>query len=360
MSRIILKLFHIIFINIGQGVQRHMRKITTFFIIIVMAVFVLPIGLSAVSSLTAKRAESVSYKDAVTAGNFSQPFEISVYNTETGKTENVEFESYITGVLAGEMPPSYNIEALKAQAVAARSFILSKAEDYFEGKNAESHHGAMICTDPNHCKSWRDIKAAKKTWDVRYADDYENKIKTAVSLTCGEYMTYDNKVVKAYFYAMSSGRTENVEDVWGVSLPYLKSVSSKEDIGSDGFESRLTLDKDAFVQKLKEANGGVEISDTKNMICDVKRTEGGGVSKIKIGNTEFEGSEIRKIFNLRSTNFTIECSDGKVTFEVYGYGHGVGMSQNGANVLAEKGLKYREILKHYYTGVSIVNLYKKF
>lgn len=336
-----------------------MRKIIAVFIIVVLTIFAVPMTISSVLRLTKNKTEPISSGDAITAGSFSQPFSISVWNTETNQVENIEFEEYITGVLAGEMPPTYNIEALKAQAVAARSFILSKAEDYFSGNIPEQHHGAMICTDPGHCKAWNRLSSAKKTWDIRYANDYENKIKSAVLLTSGEYMTYDNRVVKAYFYAMSSGRTENVKDVWGVAIPYLKSVSSREDIGSDGFESMFTIEKDDFIQRLKSQRPNIDISDIYSMVSDVKRTEGGGVDKIKIGNEEFSGAEIRKIFDLRSTNFDIECKNNKVTFKVKGYGHGVGMSQNGANVLAEAGMKYDEILKHYYSGVSIVNLYKK-
>ena len=152
---------------------------------------------------------------------------------------------------------------------------------------------------------------------------------------------------------------QNVKDVWGVALPYLKSVSSREDIGSDGFESMFTIEKDDFIQRLKSQRPNIEISDIYSMVSGIKRTEGGGVDKIKIGNEEFSGAEIRKIFDLRSTNFDVEYKNNKVTFRVKGYGHGVGMSQNGANVLAESGMKYDEILKHYYSGVSIVNLYKK-
>lgn len=350
-----------------------MKKTATIFILLVMAAFAIPIGISGISTLyehNSERTESAQ-SGAIQAGSFDTPFTISVYMTDSGKVENRNFEEYIEGVLAGEMPPTYNSEALCAQAVAARSYILSKAEAYFKGQTAPEHNGAMICTNPNHCKAWRDLSAAKAQWDVRYADDYEAKIKAAAKRTEGEYMTYDGKVVKAFFYAMSSGRTENVEDVWGAALPYLRSVDSREDSSSDGFESMSTFTVKSLCDRLHASKSDFSGTDSDMFISEISRTDGGSVREIKIGNTVFKGTQIREILGLKSANFSIELngkkvdectvpdSGAKVTFRVKGYGHGVGMSQNGANVLAGRGMKYRDILKHYYTGVSIVNLYKK-
>lgn len=327
-----------------------MRKITGVCVIIVLMLFVVPAFFSAVAKFTAKKDEVVA--------EFTQPFNITVFNTEKKLVENIEFEEYITGFVAGEMPPTYDSEALKAQAVAARSYILTKAGDYFSGQNSPEHHGAMICTDSAHCKSWRPISDAKRNWDIRYADEYEKKIKNAVCSTSGEYMTYDGEPVKAYFYAISGGRTEDISDVWGASVPYLKSVNSREDVGSDGFESMYTIKKEDFLSKLKEYRNDFEMTDYVTGDEDISRTAGGGVNKIIIGNIELSGKEIKELFNLRSTNFKLEYGKDTITFRVYGYGHGVGMSQNGANVLAKNGMKYDEILKHYYTGVFSANLYK--
>lgn len=338
-----------------------MRKIIAFFTAAVLAVFMIPTFIPAVSSLFSRDDVQIADENtgAITAGSFDKPFTVSVYRCDLNTVESHDFEEYITGVLAGEMPPTYNIEALSAQAVAARSYILSKAEAYFNGQLSEEHHGAMICTNPNHCKAWRDLTAAKASWDVRYANDYEDKIRSAVKRTEGEYMTYKGEVVKAYFYAMSSGRTENVEDVWGTALPYLRSVDSREDAMSDGFESLSTFDLSSLCSRLKAARQDFSMSDASDFEEKPERTDGGSVVKIKIGNTEFKGSELREILGLRSANFTVTSDGDKLTFKVKGYGHGVGMSQNGANVLAERGMKYREILAHYYTDVNIVNLYKK-
>lgn len=337
-----------------------MRKTLALFLGIILSAFFLPYAISGVMSLTDRQAVtaiSSSEGDAVTTGNFSDPFMLSVYITSEGRVVDIEFEEYLCGVLAGEMPPTYHIEALKAQAVAARSYILSKVADHMAGKIPEEHNGAMVCTDYAHCKAWKSLDDAKAGWDARFADDYESKIKQAVSQTFGEYMIYDGKVVKAYFYAISSGRTENVSEVWGSNLPYLKSVVSREDIGADGYESLSSYPKDIFVQKLKKEFSNIEINDPATMVGEVKRTEGGSVSTIELGGVSIEGKKIRDIFNLRSANFEILTEGDKITFNVKGYGHGVGMSQNGANTLALAGKDYREILKHYYSGVSLTTLY---
>ncbi len=338
-----------------------MKNILAFILAVVLTVFLIPMVIGGVGGKDGLTDTEIpeGEGDAVTSGSFTEPFNITVYETSSDKLFEIELEEYLVGVLAGEMPPTYHAEALKAQAVAARSYILSKIADYFGGNRPEEHRGAMVCTDFAHCKSWRDIAEVKTSWDSRFAADYEAKIRDAVDATCGEYMTYDNKVVKAYFYAISGGRTENVEEVWGTSLPYLKSVPSRGDIGADGFESMSTYPKDLFVQKLKNAKEGVEISELDECVGEVTRTQGGGISRIQIGGVEFGGDEIRDIFDLRSTNFEILFDGDKVTFRVKGYGHGVGMSQNGANAMAQEGRNYTQILKHYYSGVSMVNLYKK-
>ncbi len=339
-----------------------MKKTFLMFVSVVVAAFLLPYCVSGVISFIDRQAApiiSLENGDAVTTGNFSEPFSISVYFKNEDNVKQIELEEYLVGVLAGEMSPTYHLDALKAQAVAARSYILSKVADHIDGKIAQEHNGAMVCTDYKHCKAWRSIDEIKTGWDSRFTDDYETKIRNAVEQTAGEYLIYDSKVVKAYFYAISSGRTENVSDVWEASLPYLKSVASNEDIGSDGYESMSTYPKDLFLQKLKTIHQDIEISDTSKMITNIKRTEGGSVRTIEIGNKEFSGEQLRELFKLRSANFELSADGDKIIFKVLGYGHGVGMSQNGANVMANNGRDYIDILKHYYTGVDIVNLYKK-
>lgn len=386
--------------------MKNLRKITLLTCIILLSVFAIPAIISGSSDLYNRlknNTESenvdingnyVNDKDinqtepdnineknnknksvSITPGSMEKPFKISVYMTSKNQVCEYDFEEYTAGFVAGEMPPTYNTEAFCAQAVAARSFILSKAEVYFKGAPPEEHHGAMVCDNPYHCKGWNDLDAAATKWDPRYAEDYKNKILGAVKRTEGEYMDYDGEVVKAYFYAVSSGKTENAEDVWGCKLPYLKSVESREDIMSDGYESLSTFTVKSFFERLSRGKSDFlnsNLNDGKNEIfSDIRRSEGGGVTNIKIGDTEFSGEEVKNILELKSTCFEIEINgkkyDGqkklnetdKISFRVYGNGHRVGMSQNGANVLAGRGMSYNDILKHYYTGVNIVNLYKK-
>lgn len=339
-----------------------MKKITALFMSIILSMLILPAALSVLPDFKGENKEesfNLPEGDAVTTGSFDDDFKISVYNAAEDRLFEVNFEDYIVGVLAGEMPPTYHIEALKAQAVAARSYILARVCEYLEGNTSEEHKGAMVCTDYQHCKAWRDISEAKKNWDSRFSDDYALKMYKAVELTKGEYLTYDNKVAKAFFYAVSGGRTEDVEEVWGSSIPYLKSVESRGDIGSDGYSSVSVYPKDLFISKLREMDEKVKIDDLESCVESVTRTQGGGVKEIKIGGVALEGKKMREVFGLRSTNFELEFEGEKVIFDVKGYGHGVGMSQNGANVMAQDGKSYKSILKHYYTDVDIVNLYKK-
>ncbi|MEE1049549.1 MAG: stage II sporulation protein D [Clostridia bacterium] len=337
-----------------------MRKILAFFLILIFFMFALPAGITVLSKYkNADNREIYEEGDAVTTGSFNDDLKISVYAKSEDKLMEIRLEDYLVGVLAGEMPPTYEREALKAQAIAARSYILGRVSEYLEGNIHESHNGAMVCTDYEHCKAWRDINEIKKTWDSRYSDDYEEKIRSAVESTKGEYMTYDNKVVKAYFYAISGGKTENVEDVWGVELPYLRSVSCFEDIGCDGYESMSSYPKDMFIKKLRMAKKDSNFDNFSLDIGRITKTDAGSIADIEIGGILFKGAEIREIFGLRSSNFDIHIKGDKITFVVRGYGHGVGMSQNGANVMAMNGKTCEEILKHFYTDVSIVNLYKK-
>lgn len=340
-----------------------MRRLAALFTAVVLAAFFLPSAVSGIIRLSEDRTEQREIPpgggDAVTTGSFSQPFKISVYIKAEDRTEEMELEEYLAGVLASEVPPTYHREALAAQAVAARSFVLSRIADSLAGNIPQEHHGAMVCTDYSHCEAWRDMSEIKKNWDARFADDYEAKIRNAVSKTSGEYLIYDGKVAKAFFYAMSSGKTENAAEVWGSALPYLKSVPSRGDIGADGYESLCTYPKDLFVQKLKKLHDDVQAGQTDLMVGQTQRTEGGSVSEIEIWGVSFTGKELRDEFALRSANFEIEAEGDKISFRVKGYGHGVGMSQNGANEMAQDGKTYTEILKHYYSGVDIVNLYKK-
>ena len=263
---------------------------------------------------------------------------ISVYNIKTDKVTEQNIEEYLVGVVTAEMPALYEIEALKAQAVAARSYILTKI-----GKDNPDHKGADVCTNPAHCKAYTSPEEAKENWGNDY-NKYYNKIKSAVDKTKGEYISYEGETAVACFYAVSGGRTENASDVWGGETPYLRSVESVGDLSYENLKETVSFPKDEAISRLG-------VNSLK--ISDLKYTEGGSVKNIKIGEKEFSGTEIRSIFGLNSANFEVSTTEKELIFVTTGKGHGVGMSQYGANQMAKDGKTYEEILLHYYQGVTI-------
>lgn len=275
---------------------------------------------------------------------------VTCLDVKTGEVSAVNLEEHVVGVLAAEMPAAYEPDALKAQAVAARSYILSKTD----APNAQ-HPTAAICTDSTHCKGWLSKEEAEAKWKADERKKYWKKLKSAVKETCGEYMVYDDEVVEAFFFATSGGKTENSEDVWSTSLPYLRSVESPEDKEGTNYRSSAVFTFDEFFLRISPYVGGVPKGGAPS-ISAPKRTEGGSVAEITVCGKSFKGSEIRSIFGLKSANFTVTVSGDKVIFDVVGHGHGVGMSQTGANEMAKNGKNYTEILKHYYTNIQIVKM----
>lgn len=259
---------------------------------------------------------------------------VSVLNIYDGSVFSVPMEEYLLGVVLAEMPASFDVEALKAQSVAARTYTKGKLD-------APAHENADICMSASCCQAY--------IYPTLYEGGEDNlkKVKKAVDSTRGEIMTHQGEPVLAVFHAMSAGKTEDAENVWGNAVPYLKSAESFGEKEVDRFETTYTI---SFSEFCKTVNSAVSSpSDIKSPVL----SEAGYVKTIKIGNRNFTGSEIRSLFSLRSSAFSIKADENLVTFTVKGYGHGVGMSQHGANVLAKEGKSYDEILKHYYTGVDI-------
>ena len=283
---------------------------------------------------------------------------VKVYITEEDKVVEMNFNEYLKGVLAAEMPASFHIEALKAQAVAARTYTYHKKHDMEKsGVAIPEHKGADVCTNPAHCKAWISKDKAMDKWGILSAKNYWNKISSAVDSTANVIMTYENEPIDAVFHSTSSGKTENSEDVWFAAVPYLRSVESMGEEASPKFTSTAQISVDEFKDKLKNARPEIQFpQDMDHIIETVEHTEGGSVKRIRIGGCDFKGTEIRSIFGLNSSNFTIEMQDNHVIFHVKGNGHGVGMSQYGANYLAQQGLNYEEILKHYYQGIEVITL----
>jgi stage II sporulation protein D len=268
----------------------------------------------------------------------------SVLFVDSGETSEVDIEEYLIGVVAAEMPASFHIEALKAQAVAARTYIFNK-----EGESSEQHPQADVCTDSTHCKAWLSYDQLAAANGQDWIDGYYDKIKQSVSETEGIVMLYNAEPIQAVFHSTGSGKTENAEDVWGNSVPYLVSVDSPGDLESPKYKTEVNM-KITEAADLISNFCGEKIEFT---VGDIQKAGSGLVKEIMIGGKAFSGNDIRTALSLPSSNFEIIVEGEQVLITVLGFGHGVGLSQYGANYLAEHGKTYDEILKQYYTGVTV-------
>ncbi len=279
-------------------------------------------------------------------------YRVKIYNCKTDEIMDMNIEEYISGVVSAEMPASFDDEALKSQAVAARTYALRKIN-----KDAPEHKGADLCTDFAHCQAYYDKKESEKVWGNK-ANSYAKKIKNSVKSTSGEYLSYNNEFASTVFHACSNGTTENSADVWGGSFPYLICVDSPGDVQNPNYVTRFEIGKTEFVDKLNQAIGKEKIKEESLTIEEPELTDGGNVRYIDISGEKFKGTDIRKIFGLKSTSFTLEFEEEKIVFCVYGSGHGVGMSQYGAQGMALSGEDYKKILSHYYPGTVLEKMYK--
>ena len=265
----------------------------------------------------------------------------------SGEVLTLPMQEYLVGVLAGEMPASFAEEALKAQAVAARTYAMYCM---LGPKHAE----ADVCADPGHCQAWQDEETMRSKWGERY-DDYRARLEAAASSTAGQYLSYEGQPVFAAFHASSAGATEDCGQVWN-PRPYLISVPSPESAETvPNFVTRLLCAPLDFRDALLSARPEADLSgDMADWLGPTERDASGRVSSALIGGVPFSGVELRRLFSLRSTAFTLEQADGGFLFTVSGSGHGVGMSQYGAEVMARQGADYRAILAHYYPGTVLI------
>ncbi|HEX2938656.1 MAG TPA: stage II sporulation protein D [Ruminiclostridium sp.] len=263
---------------------------------------------------------------------------------KTGKNETVAGFDFICGVVAAEMPVSYNSEALKAQAVAAFTYCCYQKEQ----------GGALITTGLSVAYLSRD--EAKAKWGSAF-NDLWGKIELAVSDVYGKALFYNGKVIEATFYDMSSGITESCKDVFGQDQPYLVEVSSPGDTLQKDFISHAEFSLDDFKAKVKAFNPKPDFNgEPSSYLKVVSRSGAGGVMSADLCGKTVTGRDIRTLFGLRSTNFNLSYNNGKFIFEVKGYGHGVGMSQRGAEYMAEQGKSWEEILLWYYKGTEIKDI----
>jgi len=262
---------------------------------------------------------------------------------EKGAVKEYELEEYLYGVLAGEMPASFHSEALKAQAVAARTYIVNKC-----GSKDKVHPDADVCTDSTHCKAHLSEKEIKEKFGDKWLSEYKDKIISAINETEGEIAVFNGEAIDAVFHSSASGLTENASDVWGNDVPYLVSCESPGDLNAPNFESQVYVSFENFAELMKKC--GYNVSP---YVGEIEKNTTGSVKTIDIGGEKIKGTKVREIFSLPSAFFTVSADEKGFTFHCKGHGHGVGMSQYGANYFAQNGMKYDEILKKYYKGIEL-------
>ncbi len=280
--------------------------------------------------------------------------EITVYKSEDKTVEVMKCYEYICGVVAGEMPASYEKEALKAQAVAAFTYTVNKMNYVTRSPDSDiGHKGAYVCDDYSHCKAFLSKDKAKEKWGKKTYNKYYPNIESAVSDVLGKIITYNGEAINAVFHSISSGKTASAAEIWGTDVSYLTSVNCEYDKSARDYESKTEFSKEEFCTILYNELGITLPDDVNEWKTSITYNESGVVNKFIINGTELSGTYIRKLFSLRSAAFDFSANEKSVTFTVYGYGHGVGMSQYGANEMAKEGKNYEEILKYFYTGIEI-------
>lgn len=338
-----------------------MKKIIIYFLIFLLIFFFLPALLTkkeikvsstiSNSHLTEKQKEETNNeKDASIKNtyNYKKYGTIKLLHKKTNEIEEVALDNYLYHVVSAEMPADYEIEALKAQAVVARTYTIYKI-------NNKKHDNADICDDSTCCQAWVDKDTRFARWDENKREENWNKIQKSVNETQGKIITYDNKPINAFFHANSGGKTEIPVNVWGgTGLPYLQVVETAGEEGYTQYASEISFTQAELTEKLKSKYSDIVI-DINNLedVKIIEYTDSGRVKTIKFGNHEISGVEARTLLGLKSTNFEIKKEDDKIKFTVKGYGHGVGMSQTGADAMAKQGKNYQDIINHFYKGIEI-------
>lgn len=282
---------------------------------------------------------------------------VRVYLTKQKKIKELDLEEYVLGVVSGEMPVTFDIEALKSQAVAARTYSAAHMKAY-GGSPCRNSKGADLC-DTVHCQVYKSKEQRLKEWPKDLRKEYWNKLVQAVNDTSGQVLTYNGRLVlEPFYFSTSSGKTENSEDVFSTAVPYLRSVESPGENVSSKFCSTKSINYESLVNDLNSAFKGANltVSNVKNNIKILNRSIAGGVTKMKVGKITCKGPQFRKALKLNSANFELKFCSSFVQINCKGYGHDVGMSQWGANVMAKNHKTYEQILTHYYKGTEIKSL----
>lgn len=339
-----------------------MRKLIIYILILILISFLIPILFTnkfGDSKQTFSKIENIDNKNENSSNINESSYDYKKYNTvkvlhtKTGSVENLNLDEYLYGVVSAEMPASFEKEALKAQSIVARTYTIYKIIH-----NAGKHQEADICDDSGCCQAWISKEDRLNKWDEKERESNWNKIVSAVKETKGKIITYNGEPINAFFHSNSGGSTEAPINVWGGSgYPYLQTVQTSGEEAYTQYKSEVNMKKQELIDKIKSKYQDFSINfEEENAIQILEYTKGNRVKTIKIGNKNLSGVEVRSIFGLKSANFEVKIDGDNIIFSVIGYGHGVGMSQTGADSLAKQGKNCEEIITHFYIGVEIIDL----
>ncbi len=320
-----------------------MKKLIFYFAFVIILIFTMPIIFT--NQFKTEEVISPKVEEKFDYGQYST---IKLLHTSTGVVEEMHLDEYLYGVVASEMPATFELEALKAQAVVARTYTI------YQIRNGKKHENADMCDSSLNCQAWISKEDRFARWEEGKQEEYWNKIVEAVNSTKGKFILYNGEPINALFHSNSGGTTELSINVWGGDFPYFKTVETSGEENYTSYSSEVVVSKDELISKMLEKYSEFKIDfSSNNQIEILERTNSNRVSKLRIGNIEISGVEARSIFGLKSAKFNVEILNDNIKFSVQGYGHGVGFSQCGSDTLAKNGKNYQEIIKYYYKDIEI-------
>ena len=336
-----------------------MKKLLNFVLFLTLCAISMPVvtvGLAA----TQEEVPLEPHEPLVSETVLAQTQQQKRYDEETavtllcgGEVRELSLKDYLQGVLAAEMPAGFPEEALKAQAVAARTYTLYKMTLYREGADTV-HQGADLCDDPGHCEAFADLTTQAAALWGDSADIYRQRLQEAVEQTDGMILVYEDQPIAAVFCAASTEKTESAKDIWGSDLPYLVSVDSPGGQDCSRYEGTVAMAQTDFAEAVQAQFPQADFSEPPGTwFRDSHRSEAGSVLDVLVGGVRLTGSQVRQLVGLNSANFTVKVQGADLVFSTVGYGHGVGLSQYGARYLALDGQCYDQILGHYYPGTQL-------
>ncbi len=342
-----------------------MKKFLIYLLSFILIIFIIPALLTKKTTTTSSKEENnnqttinqdekkTTETNSKNEYNYNQYGTISLLHKKTGEVEQVKLDDYLCNVVSAEMPATFEQEALKAQTIVARTYTIYKILN-------KKHDNADICDDSTCCQAWISKEDRFTRWEENQRESNWQKICNAVNDTSGKIITYENKPIDAFFHSNSGGITEVPVNVWGgTGYPYLQSVETSGEDAYTQYSSEVVLSQEELINKLKEKYTDISIDfANSDDIKILEYTESTRVKTVKFGNHEISGVEARTLFGLKSTNFEITMDGDNIKFSVKGYGHGVGMSQTGADSMAKQGKNAEDIIKHFYTGVEITEVNK--